>query len=83
MVLISVWGRFLAWVAYMQTAVLIGTLALALFNASKDQIARNFAYAYSALSVAVLVCALPPLLRSNLTRGHRCMAMLFTSIVLR
>ncbi|KAH9945018.1 uncharacterized protein BXZ73DRAFT_86597 [Epithele typhae] len=43
------------WVAYMQTAVLIGTLALALFNASKDQVSRNFAYAYAAMSVAVLV----------------------------
>ncbi|KAI0360188.1 hypothetical protein OH77DRAFT_1517713 [Trametes cingulata] len=43
------------WIAYLQTSVLIGTLALALFNASKDDIARNFAYAYAALSVAVLV----------------------------
>ncbi|CDO71841.1 hypothetical protein BN946_scf184939.g65 [Trametes cinnabarina] len=31
------------------------TLALALFNASKDDISRHFAYAYAALSVAVLV----------------------------
>ncbi|KAI0649403.1 hypothetical protein C8Q79DRAFT_1007921 [Trametes meyenii] len=43
------------WIAYLQTSVLVGTLALALFNASKDHIARNFAYAYAALSVAVLV----------------------------
>ncbi|KAI0635630.1 hypothetical protein C8Q77DRAFT_1098695 [Trametes polyzona] len=43
------------WIAYLQTSVLIGTLALALFNASKDNIARNFAYAYAGLSVAVLV----------------------------
>ncbi|KAI0368779.1 hypothetical protein BV20DRAFT_968884 [Pilatotrama ljubarskyi] len=43
------------WIAYLQTSVLVGTLALALFNASKDEIARNFAYAYAALSVAVLV----------------------------
>ncbi|KAH9886997.1 hypothetical protein C8Q73DRAFT_795024 [Cubamyces lactineus] len=43
------------WIAYLQTSVLIGTLALALFNASKDDIARNFAYAYAALSVGVLV----------------------------
>ena len=44
-----------AWISYLQTAVLIGTLALALFNASKDQIARNFAYAYAILSIAVTV----------------------------
>ncbi|KAI9061076.1 hypothetical protein FKP32DRAFT_1594751 [Trametes sanguinea] len=43
------------WISYLQTSVLIGTLALALFNASKDDISRNFAYAYAALSVAVLV----------------------------
>ncbi|KAI0749717.1 hypothetical protein C8Q80DRAFT_1163592 [Daedaleopsis nitida] len=43
------------WIAYLQTGVLIGTLALALFNASKDEVARNFAYAYAALSIAVLV----------------------------
>ncbi|KAI0768024.1 hypothetical protein BD413DRAFT_566187 [Trametes elegans] len=43
------------WIAYLQTSVLVGTLALALFNASKDNIARNFAYAYAVLSVAVLI----------------------------
>ncbi|KAI0822523.1 hypothetical protein BC628DRAFT_1388935 [Trametes gibbosa] len=43
------------WIAYLQTSVLVGTLALALFNASKDEIARNLAYAYAGLSVAVLV----------------------------
>ncbi|EIW57284.1 uncharacterized protein TRAVEDRAFT_149576 [Trametes versicolor FP-101664 SS1] len=43
------------WVAYLQTSVLIGTLALALFNTSKDSIARNLAYAYAGLSVAVLI----------------------------
>lgn len=47
--------RITAWVAYLQTSVLIGTLALALFNTSKDSIARNLAYAYAGLSVAVLV----------------------------
>ena len=35
--------------------MLIGTLSLALFNASKDQVARNFAYVYAAISVGVLV----------------------------
>ncbi|KAJ3518709.1 hypothetical protein NM688_g9400 [Phlebia brevispora] len=45
------------WVSYLNIAVLIGTLSLALFNASKDQVARNFAYAYAIISVGVLVCA--------------------------
>ncbi|KAJ6532004.1 hypothetical protein B0H19DRAFT_1189549 [Mycena capillaripes] len=43
------------WVAWLNIAVLIGTLALALFNASKDQIARNFAYLYALISVGVMV----------------------------
>jgi hypothetical protein len=34
---------------------MIGTLALALFNASKDPIARNFAYVYAGISIGVLV----------------------------
>ena len=44
-----------AWISYLQTSVLTGTLALALFNASKDEVARNFAYAYAVFSIAVLV----------------------------
>ncbi|PCH42045.1 hypothetical protein WOLCODRAFT_137659 [Wolfiporia cocos MD-104 SS10] len=43
------------WIAYLNTSVLVGTLALALFNASKDQIARNIAYSYAAISVGILV----------------------------
>ncbi|OBZ72510.1 Vacuolar transporter chaperone 2 [Grifola frondosa] len=43
------------WISYLQLSVLVGTLALALFNASKDQIARDFAYAYAAISVGVLI----------------------------
>ncbi|KAJ7650064.1 hypothetical protein FB45DRAFT_1050146 [Roridomyces roridus] len=43
------------WVAWLNNAVLIGTLALALFNASKDQIARNFAYLYALISVGIVV----------------------------
>lgn len=48
-------GYIPAWIAYLNTSVLVGTLALALFNASKDQIARNFAYAYALISVGILV----------------------------
>ncbi|KAJ7928825.1 hypothetical protein B0H13DRAFT_1596971 [Mycena leptocephala] len=43
------------WVAWLNIAVLIGTLALALFNASKDDIARNFAYLYALISVGVMI----------------------------
>ncbi|KAJ7455274.1 hypothetical protein B0H11DRAFT_1740036 [Mycena galericulata] len=43
------------WVAWLNIAVLLGTLALALFNASKDQIARNFAYLYALISLGVVV----------------------------
>lgn len=37
--------------------MLIGTLALALFNASEDTIAQNFAYLYALISVGVLVAS--------------------------
>nr|GAT57368.1 predicted protein [Mycena chlorophos] len=43
------------WVAWLNVAVLLGTLALALFNASKDPIARAFAYVYAIISVGVLI----------------------------
>ena len=44
-----------AWIAYLNMAILLGTLALALFNASEDHIARNFAYVYAVISIGVLV----------------------------
>ncbi|EPQ52723.1 hypothetical protein GLOTRDRAFT_140362 [Gloeophyllum trabeum ATCC 11539] len=43
------------WVSYLNIAMLMGTFSLALFNTSKDQIARNFAYVYAGLSVAIVV----------------------------
>ncbi|KAL5503915.1 hypothetical protein ACEPAH_7986 [Sanghuangporus vaninii] len=43
------------WIAYLNIGVLIGTLALALFNASEDTIARDFAYVYAGISVCVVV----------------------------
>ncbi|KAJ7227351.1 hypothetical protein GGX14DRAFT_531041 [Mycena pura] len=45
------------WVAWLNIAVLLGTLALALFNASTDGIARIFAYVYAVISIGVLVYA--------------------------
>ena len=46
-----------AWVSYLNVAILVGTLSLALFNASKDEVARNMAYAYAVISVGTLVSA--------------------------
>ena len=45
----------LAWLSYLNVGMLIGTLALALFNASEDTIAQNFAYLYALISIGVLV----------------------------
>ena len=57
----------IAWVSYLNIAVLVGTLSLALFNASKDQIARDFAYVYAFISVVVLVRFEYSFLRNALT----------------
>ncbi|KAI0067257.1 hypothetical protein BV25DRAFT_1819570 [Artomyces pyxidatus] len=43
------------WVSYLNMSILIGTLSVALFNASKDQIAKNFAYVYAIISVGIMV----------------------------
>ncbi|KAJ3927269.1 MAG: hypothetical protein NXY57DRAFT_642674 [Lentinula lateritia] len=43
------------WVSWLNLAVLLGTLSLALFNASKDTVARNFAYTYAVISIIVMV----------------------------
>ncbi|KIJ66904.1 hypothetical protein HYDPIDRAFT_166346 [Hydnomerulius pinastri MD-312] len=43
------------WIAWLNLAVLLGTLALALFNASEESIARKFAYTYAAISVGVVI----------------------------
>ncbi|KIJ04757.1 hypothetical protein PAXINDRAFT_122639, partial [Paxillus involutus ATCC 200175] len=43
------------WIAWLNLAVLLGTLALALFNASHEHVARSFAYVYAAISVGVVV----------------------------
>jgi uncharacterized membrane protein YidH (DUF202 family) len=43
------------WISYLNISVLIGALALALFNSSKDNVARNFAYTYAVISVGILV----------------------------
>ncbi|GLB40298.1 putative protein with domain of unknown function (DUF202) [Lyophyllum shimeji] len=45
------------WVAWLNMAVLIATLALALFNASQDPIATTFSYVYAVISICVLIYA--------------------------
>ncbi|KAF8071816.1 hypothetical protein FPV67DRAFT_899192 [Lyophyllum atratum] len=45
------------WIAWLNMAILIGTLAIALFNASRDEIATTFAYAYAIISICVLIYA--------------------------
>jgi len=76
-------------------SVLIGTLAVALFNASKDPIARNFAYFYAVLSVGILVRVLrtislvakkgsnPPIIFFSLNRssGHRHVLQLYAYVL--
>jgi len=42
------------WLSYLNVSVLLGTLSAALFNASKDDVARNFAIAYALISLSVL-----------------------------
>lgn len=60
--LVSSFISSLAWLSWLNAAILIGTFAVALFNASHDPVARAFAYVYAALSVGVLVrSSVPPI----------------------
>ncbi|KDR76109.1 hypothetical protein GALMADRAFT_461435 [Galerina marginata CBS 339.88] len=43
------------WISWLSNSVLIAALSLGLFNASKDDIARTFAYVYAVISVCVLI----------------------------
>jgi hypothetical protein len=42
-------------VSYLNIAVLVGTLSLALFNSAKDDITRYFSYAYAVISIGIIV----------------------------
>ena len=44
-----------AWVSWLSNAILLASLSVALFNASKDDIAKRFAYIYALISIGVLV----------------------------
>ncbi|KJA14698.1 hypothetical protein HYPSUDRAFT_150051 [Hypholoma sublateritium FD-334 SS-4] len=43
------------WISWLSISVLMGALSLGLFNASKDEVARRFAYVYAVISIAVLI----------------------------
>jgi hypothetical protein len=43
------------WVSWVNISILLATLSLGLFNASKDEIAQGFAYFYAFISVFALV----------------------------
>ncbi|KIJ98173.1 hypothetical protein K443DRAFT_680965 [Laccaria amethystina LaAM-08-1] len=43
------------WVSWLNISVLLAALALGLFNASKDDIARRMAYVYAVISICVLI----------------------------
>ncbi|KAG9013950.1 hypothetical protein FRB95_011864 [Tulasnella sp. JGI-2019a] len=42
------------WISYVNVCILLGTLSAALFNASKDAVARNLAYTYAFISLSTL-----------------------------
>jgi uncharacterized membrane protein YidH (DUF202 family) len=43
------------WISWLSMSILLSALSLGLFNASKDDIARHFAYTYAFISICVLV----------------------------
>src|ERR1700683_2224663 len=69
----------IAWISWLNLSVLIGTLALALYNASEDnEVARMFAYAYAIISIGVLVSA-----RFFLPLGHLALIFKYSICVVR
>lgn len=44
-----------AWISWLHNAVVLASFSVALFNASKDDTAKRFAYVYALISVGVLV----------------------------
>ncbi|TFK27493.1 hypothetical protein FA15DRAFT_666341 [Coprinopsis marcescibilis] len=43
------------WISWLNQGIILTALSIALFNGSKDEIARYFAYVYAAISIATLV----------------------------
>lgn len=74
-----------AWVSWMNVAILLATLSLALYNGSKDAIATSFAYVYAVISICTLVCFPSLFIFQKLSFSYnlvRYMAGLFTNIAL-
>ncbi|KAF9472862.1 hypothetical protein BDN70DRAFT_886471 [Pholiota conissans] len=43
------------WISWLSISVLMAALSLGLFNASRDDVARRFAYVYAGISICVLI----------------------------
>ncbi|KAF8181555.1 hypothetical protein BJ912DRAFT_1062123 [Pholiota molesta] len=43
------------WISWLNISILMAALSLGLFNASRDEIARRFAYIYASISICVLI----------------------------
>ncbi|GHJ85136.1 hypothetical protein NliqN6_1538 [Naganishia liquefaciens] len=43
------------WISYLSTSVVMSSLSLALYNASKDKVTTYFAYIYALISIAILI----------------------------
>ncbi|KAF8338423.1 hypothetical protein F5887DRAFT_1077927 [Amanita rubescens] len=43
------------WISWLSNSVILASFSVALFNASKDEIAKRFAYVYALISVGVLI----------------------------
>ena len=71
----------LAWISYLNISLLLGTMAITLFNASRDPIATRFAYTYAAISIGILVSTrLHPPRSSRTHMRRRCMAIYFSNV---
>lgn len=68
-----------AWVSYLNISILMATLAIALFNASKDNVGRYFAYVYAIISIGTLVCIDTNPSGMTIHKNFRYMAMLCTN----
>ena len=80
--MLNLWAP--AWISYLNIALLLGMLAITLFNATSDPISTRFAYTYAAISIVVLVStnAFGTFVGSSLVAG-RYTATCYTNVGLR
>jgi uncharacterized membrane protein YidH (DUF202 family) len=45
------------WISWLSNGILLATLSVALFNASKDEVGKRFAYTYALISVGIVIYA--------------------------